>query len=291
MGVRREVRGQMALDLPPELTRRSEWWEERRAERAAMRAEVKEARRHGLDARHAAKLIRLERSWLTASDGPPAASVVHGVPAGVTPRRPMDARIAASIPLATRPVDTGNSGRTPAPAVAAARATTASSAETTRRHEPATATQAGTAARDHVVPQPAERTPPHQPTGQRHQPATATQTGTTAWDHTAPQPDTATGTSPAASVDRTREAKTAVETDAADTTRATGGTVTAVDDATSPNNDATSGSDTAKSMPRPLSVNRTRPPTAATPRPHPTAACRGPPTSDVVAWHGRRPNG
>src|SRR3954452_21490623 len=57
---RAAVKGQIALKLPPEMLRRSEAWRARRDERAAVRAEFDEARRHGLMARHAEKLRRLD---------------------------------------------------------------------------------------------------------------------------------------------------------------------------------------------------------------------------------------
>jgi hypothetical protein len=99
MGVRREARGQLTIDLPPELTRRSDWWEERRAERAAMRAEFKEARRHGLYVRHTMKLQRLERQ----AD----AIAVTSRPAGRTLRTPASTSApAATTALRHQPVAT-----------------------------------------------------------------------------------------------------------------------------------------------------------------------------------------
>jgi hypothetical protein len=129
------VRGQMVLDLPREMTRRSELWEERRAERAAVRAEVDERRRYGLDARHAAKLIRLERSRFTASGDATTGSVsavVHGITAGAMPsrssfRRPKDAVCVASGALPARPTDATHVASTTHPARPTEAAHTASS--------------------------------------------------------------------------------------------------------------------------------------------------------------------
>jgi hypothetical protein len=230
-GFRREVRGQMALDLPPELTRRSEWWEERQAERAVMRAEFKEARRHGLDARHATKLIRLERSWLTASDGTPAVAVMHGVPAGITSsrsavfRRPQDA--AGALPA--RPTGAGHIAGTPAPARAPA-ARAASRDTTARRHEPAT-DPAATTSQDRATPRPetATRTHPHGAGGRSGRRAipvgmagevntAAIDNGTTVEADTARKADTA-----AMDTDTAPEATTATDIDAGRGNRRRGG--------------------------------------------------------------------
>jgi hypothetical protein len=289
----------MALDLPPELTRRSEWWEERRAERAAMRAEVKEARRHGLDARHATKLIRLERSWFTTSVGAAGAAVsavAHDAPVDVAPsrssasRRPTDATGVASGPLSVSPVEAGDIvERTPAPtsvpaavpaavpavAAAASRATVASPAVTARRYEPATDPSADVA--------------------------------TVLQDRTTRRPETATSSSPATQAGMTGEADTAaveanttaeagavvetgagVETGESRTPHVTGDAATVVDDATG--DDATAvGSDTPRGMAGLPSVERTSRPNTATARLDPTATGRGPPACDLVTRRGQRP--
>lgn len=130
MRARREVRGQMALDLPPELTRRSEQWEERRAERAAMRAEFKEARRHGLYVRHTMKLQRLERQ--------------------------ADAMAFTSRAFPGGPRNAGDTATTASPAVVPGQGPRAGSRNTAPRHQPATTivSQAAEALPDRATPQP-----------------------------------------------------------------------------------------------------------------------------------------
>src|SRR5438132_6046599 len=60
MAARSQVKGQIAIPLPPQMTRRSLAWQSRRDQRAEYRAAFDEARQHGLRTRHVLKQIRAD---------------------------------------------------------------------------------------------------------------------------------------------------------------------------------------------------------------------------------------